>query len=176
MLLYILRQFHRTFALIAGCAGTSYTEGFEGRMCKATEKSDRSWTTEPPTCSDVSKPNQICIRFCSPGTENFLHLNSSGSVYIWVLLNGNLVVNIKIVNINFFPKFTELPFSWLHSNSNAKAKGIWGILGRQSFKNGRKLKQYHLCLCLKSFTFLKWIVLTGYRTTKAGKKTRRCKG
>ena len=56
-------------------------------------------------------------------------------VYHWITIqsiytnlpNGNSVVHMKIVNIYLFPKWTELPLSWLHLNSNAN--GIWGILG-----------------------------------------------
>ena len=50
-------------------------------------------------------------------------------IIIWLIyenmLNGNLVVHIKIVNIYHFPKLTEWPLGWLHSNAN----GILGILG-----------------------------------------------
>ena len=45
-------------------------------------------------------------------------------ITIWLiyanLLNGNFLVNIKIVNIYLFPKLTKLPFGWF---------GNWSILG-----------------------------------------------
>ena len=83
-----------------------------------------------------------CKINCGPPNGNSVHFGKR-YIYIYIynfhvyyqitiwsiftnLLNGTLVVDIKIVNI-FFPKSTELPFGWLHSNSNAN--GIWGILG-----------------------------------------------
>ena len=54
-----------------------------------------------------------------------------------VIVNGNSEVHIEIVNIYLFPKSTDFPFGWLHSNSN----GIRGISATWPHMN----KHYFAC-------------------------------